>query len=113
VFGAAAFLLVEDYLQDITQHWMLFFGPLLVFLVLFARNGIYGLIPERFASMPRFLGGCVAILLGFWIFSILVAAFGVPVTAIGLLVLIVAGRFGGPVLARWRRKDAALSDPPG
>jgi branched-chain amino acid transport system permease protein len=47
VLGAAVFLLLEEYLAALTEHWMVIFGPFLVILVLFARRGIYGLIPER------------------------------------------------------------------
>ena len=45
ILGAGAFVLLENFLEDITQHWMLFFGPFLVLLVLFAKRGLYGLIP--------------------------------------------------------------------
>ena len=44
-FGAAAFLLFEEFASGLTRHWMAFFGPLLVLLVLFARQGLWGLIP--------------------------------------------------------------------
>ena len=44
-FGAAAFLLFEEFASGLTQHWMVFFGPLLVLLVLFVRQGLWGLIP--------------------------------------------------------------------
>jgi branched-chain amino acid transport system permease protein len=47
VLGAAVYLLLEEYLAALTEHWMIIFGPFLVILVLFARRGIYGLIPER------------------------------------------------------------------
>lgn len=47
VLGAAVFLLLEEYLAALTAHWMVIFGPFLVLLVLFARRGIYGLIPQR------------------------------------------------------------------
>ena len=47
VFGAFAFLLFEEILSTITQHWMLYFGPLLVILVLFARQGIWGMLERR------------------------------------------------------------------
>ena len=50
VLGATVFLLLEEYLAALTQHWMIIFGPFLVILVLFARRGIYGLIPERGAK---------------------------------------------------------------
>ena len=47
LFGAAAFLLLEEVLSSLTIHWMIFFGPLLVILVVFARQGLFGLIPGR------------------------------------------------------------------
>ena len=47
VLGATVFLLLEEYLAGLTEHWMIIFGPFLVILVLFARRGIYGLIPDR------------------------------------------------------------------
>ena len=50
VLGTAVFLLLEEYLAALTEHWMVIFGPFLVLLVLFARRGIYGLIPERNAK---------------------------------------------------------------
>ncbi len=47
LFGAAAFLLLEEVLSSLTEHWMIIFGPLLVILVLFARSGIYGMFAKR------------------------------------------------------------------
>ena len=47
VFGAAALLLLEEFLSRYTEHWMLFLGPILIFVVLFARRGLYGSIVER------------------------------------------------------------------
>ena len=47
VFGAVVYLLFEEVISDITEHWMIIFGPLLVILVLFARQGIWGLLPGR------------------------------------------------------------------
>jgi len=47
LFGAAAFLLLEEVLSSLTEHWMIIFGPLLVILVLFARRGIYGMFAKR------------------------------------------------------------------
>ena len=114
VFGAAAFLLAEDYLQDVTEHWMLFFGPLLVFLVLFARNGIHGLIPDHWSRRGalRFSGGCAVVFLGFWIFAVAVEEIGASTTAIVFLVLILAGRFGSLGLEMWRKKGAARRELP-
>jgi len=42
VFGAVAFLLLEEVLSGWTEHWMIVFGPLLILIVLFARRGVYG-----------------------------------------------------------------------
>jgi len=47
VFGTIAYLLFEEVISDITEHWMIIFGPLLVILVLFAKQGIWGMLPGR------------------------------------------------------------------
>jgi len=47
VFGAAAFLLLEEVLSTWTEHWMVVLGPVLIFVVLFARRGIYGWLVGR------------------------------------------------------------------
>lgn len=47
VFGAAAFLLLEEILSRWTEHWMIVMGPLLIFVVLFARRGLYGWLAGR------------------------------------------------------------------
>jgi branched-chain amino acid transport system permease protein len=53
VAGAAAFLLLEEFLPILfgglgldllQQHWRVAFGPMLIAIVLFARRGIYGSI---------------------------------------------------------------------
>ena len=43
LLGAAAFLLTEEVLSHVTQHWKVIFGPLLVLVVLFTRSGLAGL----------------------------------------------------------------------
>lgn len=43
VFGAIAFLSIEEILSAYTEHWMLYFGPFLVLVVLFTKRGLYGL----------------------------------------------------------------------
>ena len=50
IFGAAALLLLEEFLSLYTEHWMLALGPILIFVVLFARRGIYGSLAERGAE---------------------------------------------------------------
>lgn len=44
VLGAAAFVLLEEWLSAFTIYWHFLFGALLVTVVLFARNGIAGMI---------------------------------------------------------------------
>ncbi len=41
--GAIVFLLLEEVLSNLTEHWHLIFGPLLIILVLFANGGLLGL----------------------------------------------------------------------
>jgi branched-chain amino acid transport system permease protein len=43
ILGAAAVVLMEESLGDITEHWRLIFGPLLVLSVLFFRGGLAGI----------------------------------------------------------------------
>ena len=47
VFGAAALLLLEEFLSRFTEHWMIILGPILLFVILFARKGLYGTLVER------------------------------------------------------------------
>ena len=44
IFGAVALLLMEEVLAAYTEHWMIILGPVLIFVVLFARRGIYGFL---------------------------------------------------------------------
>ncbi len=44
VLGAAALLLMEEMLSIYTEHWMIYLGPFLILVVLFAKRGIYGWI---------------------------------------------------------------------
>jgi branched-chain amino acid transport system permease protein len=52
VIGALAFLLMEEWLSGLTEHWKVIFGPFLILVVLFARGGIMGLV-------RRLTGGAV------------------------------------------------------
>ena len=45
VLGAFVFLLLEDVLAAWTTHWQAVLGPLLVLIVLYARRGLWGLLP--------------------------------------------------------------------
>ena len=44
IVGALAFLMLEETLSRLTEHWKVILGPLLVLMVLFARGGIAGAI---------------------------------------------------------------------
>ena len=44
IVGAAAFLMLEETLSRLTEHWKVILGPLLVLVVLFAKGGIAGAI---------------------------------------------------------------------
>lgn len=44
VMGAVVFLLLEEFLSQITEYWALIMGPLLLLIVLFGRGGIMGLL---------------------------------------------------------------------
>ena len=43
VFGTAVMIVLQSYLAQWTEHWMILFGPFLVLVILFARRGIWGL----------------------------------------------------------------------
>ncbi len=44
VLGAAVFLLMEETLAMYTEHWMIYMGPFLIAVVIFAKKGLFGLI---------------------------------------------------------------------
>jgi branched-chain amino acid transport system permease protein len=43
IIGALAFILIEEWLPGLTEHWKMIFGPFLVLVVVFARGGLIGL----------------------------------------------------------------------
>jgi len=47
VLGAFTLLTMEEVLAAYTEHWMVFLGPFLVVVILFAKHGIYGLFKGR------------------------------------------------------------------
>ena len=51
VVGALLFLLMEKFLPDYTEHWMIVFGPVLILVVLFAKRGLFGLMAP--GARPR------------------------------------------------------------
>ena len=46
VVGAVVLLLLEDLLSGWTVHWQIILGPFLVLVVLFAKRGLFGLLPR-------------------------------------------------------------------
>ena len=78
VIGAFGFLAVEEFLQDLVgqEFWMVVFGPLLVILVLFAKRGMFRLIPDTWDAMPKFGIGFVIFLFCFLVFTAHLQVFG-------------------------------------
>jgi len=52
IIGAAAFILSEEWLSGLTEHWKVIFGPLLVLVAIFARGGLLGLV-ARLRGAPH------------------------------------------------------------
>ena len=53
IIGALVFLLIEEWLSGVTEHWKMIFGPFLVLVVLFARGGLIGAWNEIFARLRQ------------------------------------------------------------
>ena len=53
ILGALAIVLLEEYLAHWLEYWRLVFGPLLVLSVLFARQGLAGLLDGTGAAVSR------------------------------------------------------------
>jgi branched-chain amino acid transport system permease protein len=53
IIGTAAYLLLEEWLAGITEHWKVIFGPLLVLIVVFARGGLIGVAAELKRRLTR------------------------------------------------------------
>jgi branched-chain amino acid transport system permease protein len=47
VLGATVYLLLEETLAMYTEHWMVYLGPILIIVVLFAKRGLFGLLTLR------------------------------------------------------------------
>jgi branched-chain amino acid transport system permease protein len=44
VIGAIVYLVLEEFLSQVTEYWAMIMGPLLLLIVLFGRGGIFGLL---------------------------------------------------------------------
>lgn len=47
VVGAVAFLMLEEGIKLITDHWPLIMGPIIVMVVIFLKYGLWGLLQDR------------------------------------------------------------------
>jgi branched-chain amino acid transport system permease protein len=47
VLGATVYLLLEETLAMYTEHWMVYFGPILIMVVLFAKRGLFGFLTQK------------------------------------------------------------------
>lgn len=47
VVGAVAFLMLEEGIKLITDHWSLIMGPIIVMVVIFLKYGLWGLLQDR------------------------------------------------------------------
>lgn len=56
VVGAAALLIGEEWLKELTEHWMLILGPIIVGVVLTTRRGLVGYWHDLRARMARSQG---------------------------------------------------------
>jgi branched-chain amino acid transport system permease protein len=50
--GAMALMLLEEFLSALTEHWMIIMGPIIVMIVLVAKRGIAGLLPDLRGGHP-------------------------------------------------------------
>lgn len=53
ILGAAVYLGLEQVLSQWTEHWMIFFGPLLLLVVLFGKQGVHGLLLGGLQRLQR------------------------------------------------------------
>lgn len=53
IIGTLAFLLLSEWLSELTEKWEMIFGPLLVLVVLLARGGLLGLTAQVAAWWRR------------------------------------------------------------
>lgn len=47
LYGAFAYIMLEDFLANFTEYWQFYFGPALILLVLFAKQGLWGFLPGK------------------------------------------------------------------
>jgi len=47
ILGAATFQLLQEVISNYTKHWMLFFGPALLLIVLLSNRGVMGFLARQ------------------------------------------------------------------
>ncbi|MCA8201135.1 branched-chain amino acid ABC transporter ATP-binding protein/permease [Burkholderia sp. AU33545] len=52
LWGAIAFILLEDKLSSLTEHWWLIFAPIIIAFAFFSPEGIHGIV-QRLLRRPR------------------------------------------------------------
>jgi len=53
IVGALAYVLLGEWLSDLTENWKMIFGPMLVLVVLLARGGLIGLATQLMPHWTR------------------------------------------------------------
>lgn len=53
VLGAAVLVVLQQYLAQWTEHWMILLGPFLVAVILFARGGLWGVLSRGRLQLIR------------------------------------------------------------
>src|SRR6185436_2457005 len=114
ILGALAYLLLEEGLSRLTEHWKVVLGPMLVLLVLFGRGGIAGAV-ERWrrgeltiarlqSSIDAFASTTRAHIIREWSAAVAISQHlvdrGVPLVREG----------SRRATARWRRWNMALGE---
>ena len=51
IVGSAVYILISKMISKNTTYWMFFLGVIVVFLVLFMRNGIMGFLAEKLSQV--------------------------------------------------------------
>jgi branched-chain amino acid transport system permease protein len=56
VIGAGMIVLMQNYLPDLTSHWQLLFGGIVIAVVLFLPNGVASIFPQSALLVRRWTG---------------------------------------------------------
>jgi branched-chain amino acid transport system permease protein len=86
--GAIGLLTLEELLEGYVgrDYWQMVEGCLLVLLILFARRGVWGMLPHRMRDVPMFFAKAALFLIGMGIFIYLISQISPIRAAIGPIV---------------------------